>query len=179
MSDRRSGLIIPYGGVLPTIAPDAFVADNATVIGNVEIGEKASVWFGVVLRGDLNTIKIGPRSNVQDGSVIHVAGTRYATTIGADVLIGHAVVMEGCVIEDGAFIGMKSCILEGAVIEGGAMVAAGALVTQGKRVKTGELWGGSPARMMRAMTPEDVAAIKASVEGYARHGQTYRRERGD
>jgi carbonic anhydrase/acetyltransferase-like protein (isoleucine patch superfamily) len=179
MSERRSGVIIPYGGVLPTIAPDAFIADNAVIIGNVEIGAGASVWFNVVLRGDLNKITIGPRTNVQDGCIIHVAGKRYPTVIGADVLIGHAVVGEGCVIGDGAFIGMTSTILEGTTIEGGAMLAAGSLLTPRKHIKTNELWGGSPAKFMRPLTPEDRAHMAATVDGYARHAQTYRRERGD
>jgi gamma-carbonic anhydrase len=179
MSERRSGVIIPYGGVLPTIAPDAFIADNAVIIGNVEIGAGASVWFNVVLRGDLNKITIGPRTNVQDGCIIHVAGKRYPTVIGADVLIGHAVVMEGCVIGDRAFIGMKSTVLEGTTIDGGSMLAAGSLLTPRKHMKTGELWGGSPAKMMRPLTPEDTAQMAGSTDGYTRHSQTYRRERGD
>jgi gamma-carbonic anhydrase len=178
MGERRSGLIIPFRGVLPTIAADAFVADNAVLIGNVELGPQSSVWFNVVLRGDLNKITIGPRSNVQDGSVIHVAGARFPTVIGADVLIGHAVVMEGCIIEDGAFIGMKSTILEGAVVEAGAMVAAGALVTPGKRVKTGELWGGSPAKLMRPISAQELEYIPDAVKGYVANGQAYRKERG-
>ena len=179
MSQRRSGILIPFGGVMPTIAPDAFVADNAVIIGNVEIGSGASVWFNVVLRGDLNKITVGPRSNIQDGSVIHVAGKRYPTVIGADVLIGHAVVGEGFVLGDGAFIGMTSTILEGTTIEGGAMLAAKSLLTPRKHIKTGELWGGSPAKFMRNLTPEDLAGMKEATDGYTRHAQTYRRERGD
>jgi carbonic anhydrase/acetyltransferase-like protein (isoleucine patch superfamily) len=178
MSERRSGILIPYGGAMPKIAPDAFIADNAVIIGNVEIGAGASVWFGVVLRGDLNKITIGPRTNIQDGSIIHVAGKRYPTVIGADVLIGHAVVGEGFVLGDRAFIGMKSTILEGTTIEGGAMLAAGSLLTPRKHMKAGELWGGSPAKMMRQLTPEDVQGMTESTDGYTRHAQTYRRERG-
>jgi len=179
MSQRRSGILIPYGGVMPTIAPDAFIADNAVIIGNVEIGAGASIWFNVVLRGDLNKITVGPRSNIQDGSIIHVAGMRYPTVIGADVLIGHAVVGEGFVLGDGAFIGMSSTILEGTTIEGGAMLAAKSLLTPRKHIKAGELWGGSPAKFMRQLMPEDTAQMVGSTEGYARHAQTYRRERGD
>ena len=179
MSPRRSGLIIPFGGVMPKIAPDAFIADNATVIGNVEIGPGASVWFGVVLRGDVGQITIGARTNIQDGTIIHVTGKQHDTHIGANCLVGHAVVIEGGILEDGAFIGMRSCVLPGVVVEGGAMVAAGALVTPNKRVKKGELWGGSPAKLMRPMTEEEAASNKASVDGYANLAQKYRRERGD
>ena len=179
MSQRSSGTLIPFGGVMPKIAPDAFIADNAVIIGNVEIGAGASIWFGVVLRGDLNKLIIGPRTNIQDGCIIHVAGKRYPTIIGADVLIGHAVGGEGCVIGDGAFIGMKSTILEGTTIEGGAMLAAGSLLTPRKHMKTGELWGGSPAKLMRALSAEDSAHMAATVDGYAKHAQVYRRERGD
>lgn len=179
MSQTRSrGLIVPFDGVMPKIADDAFIADNATVIGNVEIGPGASVWFGVVLRGDVGKITVGARSNIQDGSVVHVTGKRHDTHIGADCLVGHAVVIEGGTLEDGAFIGMKACILPGAVIEGGSMVAAGALVTPNKRVGRGELWAGSPAKLLRQLTPEEVASNVASTVGYANLAQKYRRERG-
>ena len=177
MSQRRSGILIPFGGVMPKIAPDAFIADNAVIIGNVEIGPGASVWFGTVLRGDLNKITVGARTNIQDGCIIHVAGRRLPTVIGADVLIGHAVVGEGFVIGDGAFIGMKSTILESTTIEGGAMLAAGTLLTPRKHVKANELWGGSPAKLMRQLSPEDRAHMAETTAGYAEHAQVYRRER--
>ena len=163
----------------PKVHPSAWIAPTATVLGHVTIAEEVTIFYGAVVRGDIQEISIGARSYVQDGCIIHVAGKRYPTIIGADVLIGHAVVGEGCVIGDGAFIGMKSTILEGTTIEGGAMLAAGSLLTPRKHMKTGELWGGSPAKLMRALSAEDSAHMAATVDGYAKHAQVYRRERGD
>ena len=174
-----SGVIMPYQGILPKIAADAFVASTAVVIGAVEIGAEASIWFGCVLRGDSNSIRIGARTNVQDGTVIHVnheregaAGTK--TTIGADVTIGHMALLHACTIEDGAFIGMKACIMDGVVVESGGMVAAGALVTPGKRVKKGELWAGSPAKLMRPLSDKEMAYFAYSAEHYCKVAASYR-----
>ena len=175
---RRSGLILPFEGAWPVIAPDAFIADNATLIGNVDVGAGASIWFGVVIRADVGRIHVGARTNLQDGTIVHVNGAGIDTSIGADCLIGHAATIHGCTIEDGAFIGMNAVILDDAVVEGGAMVAAGALVTPGKRVKRGELWAGSPAKPMRALSEAEIAGIPLAVEHYAELAQKYRTERG-
>ena len=153
-------VILPHKGVLPTIAESAFIAPNATVIGDVHIGAESSIWYNVVVRGDSAHIRIGERTNIQDNSTVHVTYVNddeiFATTIGNDILVGHNAVVHGATLEDGCFIGMKSCILDGAVVESGAMVAAGALVTPGKVVKAGQLWGGAPARKIRDL-PEDAA----------------------
>ena len=125
--------IMPFNGVLPEIAPDAFIAPSADVIGRVTIGEKSSIWFNCVVRGDVYTIDIGKRSNIQDGTVIHVSGGTHPTKIGDDVLVGHNCLIHGCTLEDGSFVGMGTIILDGVVVESGAMVAAGAMVTPGKR----------------------------------------------
>jgi len=170
---------MPYRGVVPQIAQDAFVAPTAVVIGAVEIGAEASIWFGCVLRGDSNTIRIGPRTNIQDGTVIHVnheregaAGTK--TTIGADVTVGHMALLHACTVEDGAFIGMKACLMDGVHVESGAMVAAGALVTPGKRIRRGELWAGSPAKLMRALTEKEMAYFAYSAKHYCEVAANYR-----
>lgn len=170
---------MPYKGVLPQIAGDAFIAPTAVVIGAVEIGAEASIWFGCVLRGDSNTIKIGPRTNIQDGTVIHVnheregaAGTK--TTIGADVTVGHMALLHACTVEDGAFIGMKACLMDGVHVESGAMVAAGALVTPGKRIRKGELWAGSPAKLMRPLTDKEMAYFAYSAKHYCQVAANYR-----
>ena len=165
-------LILPYKGVLPRIAPSVFLA-NASVIGDVEIGEEANLWFGVTVRGDVNSIRIGARTNIQDGSVVHCTHLKYTTTIGDDVTVGHMALLHGCVVESGAFIGMKACVMDNAVVESGAMVAAGALVTPGKRVKSGELWGGSPARPLRPLTEEERANLTATVPHYVRLSRQY------
>jgi gamma-carbonic anhydrase len=150
-----TGLILPFQGVLPKIAPGVFVAPTATVIGDVEIADGASLWFGVVVRGDVNAIRIGPRTNVQDGTIVHAATGTFATHIGMEVTIGHAAVIHACRLEDRAFIGIKAVILDGAVVEEGAMVAAGSLVGPGKRIPKGELWAGNPARFKRKLGAED------------------------
>lgn len=167
-------LLLPWRGVSPAIDPSAWIAPNATVIGDVQIGPDSSIWFGTIVRGDVNTIRIGRGANIQDGSVVHVTTNRFATIIGDDVLIGHMAMIHGCTIESGAFIGMKACIMDGVVIEGGAMVAAGALVTPGKRVKSGELWGGSPAKLLRAMTDAEREHIANAPKRYARIAAEYK-----
>lgn len=151
MSDN----ILPWRGVQPHIHDTAFIAPTAVVIGDTVIGPDSSIWFGTVVRGDVHEIRIGARTNIQDNSVVHVTGGRFGTYIGSDVTIGHRVVIHACILEDGCFIGMGAVVMDGAVIESGAMVAANATVTPGKRVKTGELWAGSPAKFLRRLTRED------------------------
>ncbi|MEC4591420.1 MULTISPECIES: gamma carbonic anhydrase family protein [Nitrospirillum] len=169
--------VLPYKGVLPRIHASAFLA-NAIVIGDVEIGEEASLWYNVVVRGDVNQIRIGRRTNIQDGTTVHCTHERFTTVIGDNVTIGHMALLHGCVIEDGAFIGMKACVMDGAVVESGAMVAAGALVTPGKRVKAGELWGGSPARLLRPLTEQDKATLPLTAPHYVRLSRQYLDEIG-
>jgi carbonic anhydrase/acetyltransferase-like protein (isoleucine patch superfamily) len=173
-----AGLIKAFGGRLPQIASDAFVAESAVIIGDVEIGAASSIWYGCVLRGDSNAIRIGERTNIQDGTIIHVnheregaIGTR--TTIGSDITVGHMALLHACILEDGCFIGMKACIMDGVVVETGAMVAAGALVTPGKRVKSGELWAGSPAKLMRRLSEKEIAYFAYSAKHYAENGARY------
>ena len=169
-----SGLILPYRNHVPRIAPDVFVAANATVIGDVDIGAGAGIWFGAIIRGDVNEIRIGARSNIQDGTIVHVTHERQGTTIGANVTIGHAAVIHGCRLEDGCFIGMRACVMDGVVVESRAMIAAGALVTPGKRVKSGQLWAGSPAKPMRDLTPQESAEMERVTALYAALAQEYR-----
>ncbi len=148
-------IILPYRGVLPEIHPTAFVAPGASVMGDVVIGEDSNIWFGCVLRGDVDMIRIGKRSNIQDGTVIHLSnGT--PTIVGDDVTVGHGAILHGCVLEDRSFVGMGSTILDGAVVESGGMLGACALLTQNKRVPSGELWGGSPAKFLRKLRPEEI-----------------------
>jgi carbonic anhydrase/acetyltransferase-like protein (isoleucine patch superfamily) len=169
-----SGMILPYGDRWPVIAPDAFVAPNAVVIGDTEVGAETSLWFNVVLRGDVNTIRVGKRVNIQDGTVVHVAKNRFGTVIGDDVSIGHLALIHACTLEDGSFVGMSATVMDGVVVETRAMVAAGALVTPGKRIPAGELWAGRPARFLRKLTEEDYAMITGTAENYARLGRAYR-----
>jgi len=172
-------LILPYrgeyapGGVMPTISPKAFIAPGAAVIGDVHIGEDSGVWFGCVIRGDVNIIRIGARTNIQDGTVIHVTRKTGPTIIGSGITIGHSVLLHACTLENDCFIGMRATIMDGAVVESGAWVAAGALVTPGKRIPKGQIWAGNPAKFLRNMTPEETAFIPVSCENYVKHAREY------
>lgn len=167
-------VILPWNGVSPRIAADAFVAPNATLIGDLVIGARSSIWFNVVLRGDVNYIRVGARTNIQDGTIVHVATADGPTLIGNDVLIGHAAIIHGCTLEDGCFIGMAATVMDNAVVEREAMVAAGALVTPGKRVKARQLWAGAPAKFMRELTEIEVAQMKVQTARYADLADAYR-----
>jgi carbonic anhydrase/acetyltransferase-like protein (isoleucine patch superfamily) len=165
--------IRPFRNILPTIAKDVFVAENAIVIGDVHIGEESNVWFGCVIRGDVNHIRIGARTNIQDGTVIHVTRKTGPTLIGSGITIGHSVLLHACTLEDDCFIGMHSTVMDGAVVESGAWVAAGALVTPGKRILKGQIWAGNPARYLRDMKPEEVAFIPISSQNYVELAREY------
>ncbi len=151
-----TGSIITYDGFKPDIHPDAFVAPGAYVIGKATIGAQASIWYNCVVRGDEEAIHIGARTNVQDNTTIHTSGGIADTWIGEDVLIGHNCLLHGCRLEDRSFVGMGSVVLDQAVIESRAMLAAGSMLTQGKRIPTGQLWAGSPAKYMRDLRPEEL-----------------------
>ena len=174
-----SPLILPYRGeyapegVSPRIDPAAFIAPGAAVVGNVTIGADTGVWFGCAIRGDVNTVTIGKRTNIQDGTVVHVTRRTGPTAIGDNVTIGHAAVLHACTLQDACFIGMRATVMDGAVVETGGWVAAGALVTPGKRVPAGELWAGSPAKLFRPLTTEEQAFIHESAENYVRHAREY------
>ncbi len=169
-----TGIIRPYRGVLPVIARDAFVAESAVVIGDVEIGARSSLWFGTVVRGDVNKVRIGADTNIQDGCVVHVDHKTTGTFIGDRITIGHLALIHACRLEDDCFVGMKACVMDGAVVESGAMVAAGALVTPGRRVRAGELWSGVPAKKLRQLGEAEIAGFKESAEHYARLAAEYR-----
>jgi len=166
--------ILPYKGILPQIDEAAYVADNAVITGDVVIGAESGIWFGCTLRGDVNNIKIGARTNIQDHSMIHVSSFGHNTEIGDDVTVGHMALLHACKIGHGAFVGMKACIMDGAVVEERAMVAAGSLVTPGKIIPTGQLWAGSPARFMRNLTEEDYKHMAWSASHYVRLAQAYK-----
>ena len=176
-ADRaQTGLILPFRGKLPVIAPDAFIAPNATLIGDTEIGAGSGIWFNCVLRGDGNYIRVGARVNIQDGTIVHVSAKGWGTTIGDDVSIGHMALIHACVLEPESFVGMAATVMDGSVVESRAMVAAGALVTPGKRVKRGELWAGCPAKFLRELTDEDYAMMTGTTVTYAALAQAYRAE---
>ena len=176
MNQHPGAVILPYNGIYPTIHPSAFIAPGAVVIGDVHIGAETGVWFGCVIRGDVNSIRIGARTNIQDGTVIHVTRKTGPTTIGNGITIGHRVLLHACTLEDDCFIGMGATIIDFAVVETGGFVAAGAVVTPKKRILTGQMWGGNPAKHMRDLTPEELAFIPISAENYVRHVHEYKAE---
>ena len=166
------GLVLPHNGIMPRIAEDVFIAPGAIVVGNVEIGAGSSVWYNAVIRGDMNHIRIGRGSNIQDCAVLHVAA-KTGVEIGDDVLVGHLAMLHGCTLQSGCYIGMRSIVLDGAVVESGAMLAAGALLSPRKVAAGGKLWAGSPATPMRDLSPEEIARFKVSTDGYAGYARQH------
>ncbi len=168
--------IRPFGDKTPRLHPSVFVADDATVIGDVEIGERSSIWFGAIVRGDVNHIRIGARTNVQDVAVLHVTSRTHPTLVGDDVTLGHRVTLHGCTLRNRVLIGIGAVVMDGAVVEDDAMVGAGSLVPPGMVVPSGTLAIGSPARVKRQLTPEEVAYFRISARNYADYAEQYRRE---
>lgn len=169
-----SKFIYPYRGVMPKIHETAFIAPAASIIGDVEIGAGSNIWYGCVLRGDVNPIKIGKNTNIQDGTVIHTTSNFQGTTVGDNVTVGHLAILHACTVEDYGFVGMQACVMDGATVEGMAMLAAGALLTPGKRVPKGQLWSGRPAKFMRDMTEEENKYILWSAEHYRKLGEEHK-----
>ena len=159
--------IYALDGVTPKVAPDAFIAPTAAVIGDVEIGSETGVWFHCLVRGDMNFIRIGARTNIQDGAIIHVDSGEYSTTIGDDVTVGHNAVIHACTLKNRAFVGNGAIVLDGAVIEEDGFLAAGAVLTPGKVIGRNELWAGVPAKLFRVMTDDE-------RRGYDRNSEAYR-----
>ena len=151
-----------------------FVAPGATLVGDVRVGRESSIWFGCVVRGDVCRVRIGARTNLQDGTIVHVTHTGIATEIGDEVTIGHRCLLHACTIEARAFVGMGATVMDEAVIETGGMLAAGALLPPGKRVATGELWGGVPARKLRLLDPAEPAVWAERVQHYVELAAEYR-----
>ena len=165
--------ILTYEGRTPKIDPTAFVAPGARLIGDIEVGAEVSIWYNCVLRGDMNRIRIGARSNLQDGSVIHVDPPRpgspaegFPCLIGEEVLIGHMAMVHGCSLHDRAFVGLGAIVMDGCEIEGDAMLAAGAMLTPGKHIPAGQLWAGRPAKYVRDLGEADLAGMRAGVAHY-------------
>jgi carbonic anhydrase/acetyltransferase-like protein (isoleucine patch superfamily) len=166
MSKLHRGLVRGFAGKRPQVDPTAFIADNATVIGDVTIGARSSVWFGAVLRGDVFHIRIGEDTSIQDNSVIHVTHSQHATQVGNKVTVGHSVTLHGCTVGDACIVGMGAVILDQAVIGDRCIVGAGALVTPGTKIPAGHLAVGSPARPKRPLTDEELVWLESSALHY-------------
>jgi len=159
-------MLRPYKGTHPLVHPTAYIDASAQVIGDVEIGEASSVWMNVVIRGDVHRIRIGRRSNVQDGTVVHVMRGTHATTIGDDVTIGHGAIVHGCTLHDRILVGMGAILLNGVEVGEESIVAAGTLLPEGTQIPPRSLVMGSPGKVRRALTDDDVASIREYAERY-------------
>ncbi len=172
-------LIKSVRGFTPQIGENTFLADNTTVIGDVIIGNNCSIWFNAVLRGDVNSIRIGNRVNIQDGSVIHTLYEKSVTEIGDDVSIGHNVVIHGAKIEDGALIGMGAIILDHAVIGEGSIIAAGAVVLSNTIVEPGSIYAGVPAKFVKKVDPEQSKEMNQKIaRNYLMYSEWYKEKNG-
>lgn len=173
LGPMNAPVILPFNGMTPAIDPSAYIAQGVVLTGDVTIGPQSSVWFNSVLRGDVGDIKIGARSNVQDGSILHMTSTTQGTYIGDDVTIGHMALLHSCTIENECLVGMQSCILDDARMETQSMLAAGSLLTPGKIVPSHQLWAGRPARYVRDLTPEEITFFKQSADNYVKNAAGY------
>lgn len=170
------GIIRPFGGTPPRIDPSALVLDGALVLGDVEVGPDSSIWFGAILRGDVNRITIGARTNLQDQTVVHVSRGTHPTVVGDDVTVGHRVTLHGCTVHDRCLVGIGAIVMDGAVVGPDAIVGAGALVPPGMVVPPGTLVVGTPARVRRDITAEERAHLLDSARRYVEYARQYRRE---
>ena len=171
--------IVPFGGKAPRIHSSAFIAPGCRIIGDVEIGADASIWYNCVIRGDSNFIRVGARSNIQDGTVVHCDSPKpkrpdgFPTIIGEDVLIGHMAMIHGCTLEDRAFVGLGAIVMDGARVESDAMLAAGAMLTTGKVIASRQMWMGRPAVYARDLTDAALEDMRAGAAGYVINGKLH------
>ena len=167
-------MVLEHKGITPQLDASVFLAPTACVIGDVHIGEKSSLWFNVVVRGDVNFIRIGSRTNIQDGSVIHVTKDTHPTLVGDDVSVGHSVTLHGCTVHDKCLIGIGAIVLDGAVIGASSLIAAGSVVAPGTQVPPQSLVMGSPGRVKRVLTENECRNIHSIAERYLQYQEDYR-----
>ncbi|MDI1295028.1 MAG: gamma carbonic anhydrase family protein [bacterium] len=182
-TDHPGAIILPFNGKTPIIHPSAFIAPGCCIIGDVEIGEDASIWYNCVIRADVNRIRIGARSNIQDGTVVHCdspddgsggSADGWPTIIGDDVLIGHMAMIHGCILQDRAFVGLGTIVMSGCTIESDAMLAAGALLPPGKTVPHRQLWTGRPAKYARDLTDAALITMREGVDHYVHNAKAHK-----
>jgi len=166
--------LTPFQGKWPSVAKNAYVFHGAQLVGDVEIAEQASIWHNCVLRGDVNYIRVGRRSNIQDGTVVHVSTHTYPTLIGEDVLVAHMAMLHGCRLEDRSFVGMGAVAMDNACVATDGMLGAGAMLTPGKTVGSGELWLGRPAKFVRILTDEEITKNRGMAEHYRKIAEQHR-----
>ena len=165
--------IYPFNSITPTIHDTAYIADNATVIGDVHIGEESSVWFGSIIRGDVNYIRVGSRTNIQDATVIHVTTDTHPTVLEDEITVGHRVTLHGCHVESTCLIGIGAILLDGVRVGRESLVAAGSLLTPNTIIPPRSLVMGSPAKVKRPLTDEEVAGLHRSWKNYVKLSKTY------
>ncbi len=175
--------ILPYKNIYPKIHPSVYIGAGAVIIGDVEIGEDSSIWPNCVIRGDVNYIRIGKRTNIQDGTIIHVSRPSVAantagqgsgmTIIGDNVTIGHKSMLHACTLENESFVGMSATIMDGAIVRTGGMVAGGAVVTYKKEIPAGQIWAGNPAKFIREMKQQEKDFILISAQNYVNDAREY------
>ncbi len=168
-------MYIPYEGKLPKVHEKAWIAETAVLIGDVEVGEDSSVWYGCVLRGDKMEIRVGKRTNIQDGSILHIEGGLYACILGDDITVGHGAIVHGCEISNGALIAMGAIVLNGVKVGEGAVIGAGALVPEGREIPPGTLWMGSPAKYVRDLREDERGRFQQAAKSYSQLKEKYRR----
>ncbi|MFT6880754.1 MAG: carbonic anhydrase/acetyltransferase-like protein (isoleucine patch superfamily) [Psychromonas sp.] len=166
-------IILPVKGISPTINDSCWLAPNATVVGDVKMGDNCTIWFNAVLRGDVNTIIMGDKVNVQDGAVIHCTYQKTKTIIGNSVSIGHNAILHGCRVEDEVLIGMGAIVMDGAVIEKNSIIGAGAVVTQNTRVPTGTIWVGNPAKYLKDVSPDAGQVFMRTADNYLTYAEWF------
>ena len=159
-------LILPIKGVSPKLGADCFVAENATIVGDVVLGDTCTVWFNAVIRGDVIAIRIGNKTNIQDGAVIHCTYQKAATTIGNNVSVGHNAIVHGCTVQDNVLIGMGAIVMDNAVVQEHCIVAAGSVVLENTICESGYIYAGVPAKKVKALSPEQIAGMAQTADNY-------------
>ena len=167
-------LIKPVKGIYPKFGFNCWFADNATIVGEVEMGNNCTVWFNAVVRGDVNSITIGDNSNIQDGAVVHCTYQKFSTTIGNNVSIGHNAIVHGCVLHDSVLVGMGAIVMDGAVVEPEALIAAGAVVLEGTRVESGFIYAGVPAKKIKPVDDELRKIFARTAGNYIKYSEWFK-----
>ena len=172
--NKEMSTILPVNGIYPTIGTDCFIAPNATIVGDVEMGNQCSVWFNAVLRGDVNSIRLGNKVNVQDGAVIHCTFEKTKTLVGNNVSIGHNAIVHGCVIEDDVLIGMGAIVMDNAHIGSNSIIAAGAVVLENTIVPAGSIFAGVPAKKVKDISKDKISGeINRIAENYIKYSSWF------
>lgn len=167
-------LILPVKNIHPQLGQDCFIAENATIVGDVIIGNNCSVWFNAVIRGDVNSIRIGDKTNIQDGAVIHCTYERAATVIGSRVSVGHNAIVHGCTVEDNVLIGMGAIVMDNAVVQTNCIVAAGAIVLEKTICESGYIYAGIPAKKVKQLSEEQIAGLNKTANNYMMYGSWFK-----